>query len=563
MEHSKIGRNTMQGLRGALMAGVCASVLSGTAFAQVAGPEAPLKMKTDYLGYAAAVSTRFTYTDNLDLRRDGLKDDEYILSTVLTGGAIISTKRLTALVLGDLDFSYLIGRSDFVVNQNIGATATATVAENFAYVDVSAQTSRQLVGDNARFTRSLNNARSQQANVHSYSASPYIYHQMPDKSSVEVRYRFSQVFIDDSRTTTNFLGGNFLNDSMSHEAFASYQTGSAFDRARVRVSAYANSTKEDGSNNLPGFEYEQGSLYTDLRYALSDSFSLSGAVGYDEVDTDAAAALFFNDDELSGTFWRAGFTVQPNRRGSARIEYGKRYGGDFIDADINYKLTRRLAFSANAGRTFQTRAQGISSQFRSVQTRTLDYADQLRDGQEISPRNVIDAANRYSSTLSGRSAQTVGVSVTDRASASIAADYDRTNVILSANVSDSDFGFRQIESYGVSLSARHRLSRRITGYGNFYYRRSDTTIDVVTCQANPTIFGIDTMDVLFDPIADCAAVVANNGLTNTVVGRVGGSYRLYKNVSAYAEATYTKRFSPIATLEYDETSFLVGATLEF
>ncbi len=563
MEQSKIGRNKMQGLKGALMAGVCASVLSGSAFAQVGGPEAPLKMKSDYLGYSAAVSTRFTYSDNLDLRRDGLKDDEYILSTILTGGAIISTKRLTALVLGDLDFSYLIGRSDFLVNQNIGATATATVAENLAYVDVSAQTSRQLVGDNARFSRSLNNARNQQANVHSFSASPYLYRKMADQSSVEVRYRISQVFVDDSRTAANTFRRSFLNDSMSHEAFASYQTGSALERVRIRASAYANSTKETGSGNLPDFEYQQGSLYTDLRFAVNDKFSLSGAVGYDEVDTDAAAALFFNDNALSGVFWRAGFTVQPNRRGSARIEYGERYGGDFIDADIKYKLTRRLVFSARAGRTFQTRAQGVNSQFKSVQTQTLDFADRLRDGGEGSPRNVINAANRFSRSLSGRSAQTVGVSVTDRASASISAVYDRTDVTLSAYGSDSDFGFRQIETYGVALSARHRLSRRLTGYGNFRYRRSDTTIDTAICEANPVIFGLDTMDILFDPVVDCAAVAASNGLTNTAIGRVGGSYRLYKNVSAYAETSYTKRFSPIAALEYDETSFLVGATLEF
>ncbi len=563
MEQSKIARNTMHGVKGALMAGVCASVLGGTAFAQVGGPEAPLKMKSQYLGYSAAVSTRFTYSDNLDLRRDGLKDDEYILSTILTGGAIISTKRLTALVLGDLDFSYLIDRSDFLVNQNIGATATATVSENLAYVDISAQTSRQLVGDNARFSSSLNNARNQQANVHSYSASPYIYHQMADQSSVEVRYRFSQVFVDDSRTAANSFRSSFLNDSMSHEAFASYQTGSALERVRIRASAYANTTKETGSGDLPNFEYEQGSLYTDLRYAIDDKFSLSGAVGYDEVDTDAAAALFFNDDELSGVFWRAGFTVRPNRRGSARIEYGERYGGDFIDADIKYQLTRRLVFSASAGRTFQTRAQGVNSQFKSVQTQTLDFADRLRDGEEGSPRNVINAANRFARTLSGRSAQTVGVSVTDRASASISAVYDRTDVTLSAYGSDSDFGFRQIETYGVALSARHRLSRRLTGYGNFRFRRSDTTIDTAICEANPVIFGLDTMDILFDPVADCAAVAAGNGLTNTVIGRVGGSYRLYKNVSAYTEASYTKRFSPIAALEYDETSILVGATLEF
>ncbi len=563
MGRYKIGRKTKHGLKNVLMAGVCASVLGGAAFGQVDGPEAPLKMKSDYLGYAAAVSTRATYTDNINLRRDGLKNDEYILSTVLTGGAIISTKRLTALALGDLDFSYLIDRGDFVVNQNIGATATVTVADNYLYVDVSGQTSRNLVGDNARFSRNLNNARNQQANVHSYSLSPYVYHALPDQSSVEARYRFAQVFIDDSGAATNFLAGNSLNDSMSHEAFASYDTGAAFDRVRIRASASANKTTESGSANLPDFEYEQGSLYTEAQVALDNRFSLSGAVGYDEVDTSAAAALFFDDDALSGFFWRAGITAQGNRRGRARIEYGERYGGDFVDADVSYKLTKHVALSARASRSFQTRAQGVSSQFRSVQTRTLDFADRLREGEEISPREVIEAANRYSGVLSGRSAQTVGISVADRASVAVSAVYDRTEISLSANLNDSDFGFRQIESYGLSFSARHRLSRRITGYGDVEYRRADTSIETSICEANPIVFGLDTLDVLFDPVVDCAELAANNGLTNTIIGRLGGSYRLYKNVSAFAELSHSERFSPIDTLEYSENSVLLGATLEF
>jgi len=563
MGRDKMSKAAMRGLKSTLMAGVCASVLGGAAFAQEQGPTAPLKMKTSYLGYSAGVSTRFSYTDNLNLQRDGLKDDEYILSTVLTGGAIVSTNRVTALALGDLDFSFLADRGDFVVNQDIGATGTVTVADNFLYIDASGRTSRQLVGDNARFSGSLNNARGQQANVHSFSASPYVYHKMADQSSIELRYRFSQVFVDDSDSTFNFLTSNFLNDSTSHEAFASYESGSALNRVRIRASAYGNRTTETGSGILPDFEYEQGSLFTDLQYAIDDNFSLSGAVGYDEVNTDAAAALFFNDDELSGVFWRAGFTAQPNRRARIRVEYGERYGDDFVDADVFYDLTRRLTFTAGASRTFQTRAQGVNAQFRSVQTQTLDFADRLREGKDISARSLIENANRYSSALSGRSAQTVGVSVSDQAFAALSAVYDRTDITLSANFSDSDFGFRQIDTYGVSLRARHRLSRRISGYGSFDFRRSDTTIDTAVCEANPIIFGFDTMDPLFDPMVSCLALGGNNGLTNTIIGRLGGAYRLYKNVSAFAEVSHTERFSPVDTLEYDENSVLVGATLEF
>ncbi len=563
MKQNKIGRYSMQGLKKALLAGAGISVMGSAAVAQVDNDGAPLKLRTDYLGYSVGVSARVSYTDNIDLRRDALKDGEFILSTGLSGGAIVSTNRLTGIVLGDLDFSYLIDRSDFNVNQNIGATSTFTAADNWLYVDVSAQTSRQLVGDNARFSGSLNNGRNQQANVHSFSASPYVYHELPNQSSVEMRYRYSQIFVEDDVVGANILGGNLLNDSKSHEALASYESGNLFDRVRIRLSAYGNDTEESGSGFLPDFNFQQGSFFADAQFALNRTLSVSGAVGYDEIETDAAAALFFDDDELSGVFWRAGVTAQPNRRTRLRFEYGERYGGDFIDADVFYELTNRLTFAAGAGRTFQTRAQGVNSQFRGVQTRTLEFADRLREGQELSPRELIESANRYSNVIGGRSAQTVGVSVTDQAFAALSGVYGRSEFTLRGNFSDGDFGFREIETYGVAFDARRRLSRRVTAYGGIDYRRTDTTIDPAVCEANPTIFGLDTTDILFDAMTDCAQVAASNGVTNTVIGRVGGAYRVYENVSAFAEYSHAERFSPIDQLEYSENTVMVGATLEF
>lgn len=556
---NKASRNFKQTLlAGAAVAGLC-----GAAVAQNEATEPPLKLRTDYLGYSAGVSARVAYTDNINLQREGLKDGELIFSTVLSGGAIASTPRVTALALGDLDFSYLVDQGKFVVNQNVGATSTFTVTDNWIYVDASGQTSRQLIGDNARFSRNLNNARGQQANVHSFSASPYIYHRRSDQSSIELRYRFSQVFVDDSNSSFSFLGGNLLNDSTSHEGLASYESGGLFDRVRLRASIYGNDTSESGSGLLPDFEYQQGSAFGELQYAVSENFGLSGAVGYDEVETDAAAALFFDDEELSGLFWRAGFTASPNRRSRLRLEYGERFGGDFIDADLSYELSDRIVFRGGASRVFQTRAQGLNAQFRGVQNQTLQFADKLREGEELSPRSIIDAANRFSSGLTGRTAQTVGVAVSDQAFASFSAVYGRTDFTLRGNFSDSDFGYRQIETYGIGLNGRHRFTRRISGYAGLDYRRSDTVVDTMVCEANAVIFGFDTSDPLFDPMVSCAELAANNGVTNTVIGRVGGAYQLYKNVSVFGEVSHSKRISPIQTLEYDENSLLAGITLEF
>ena len=575
MRHAQF-RSKTACLKNALAAGASLAALgsAGAAMAQVQQPSAPLQLRTDYLGYSASASARVGYSDNINLQRDELADSELFLSTLLTGGAVVSTPRVTALFLGDLDLSYLTDQSDFVVNQDIAGTSTFTALDNWLYVDLSGSTTRQLVGDNARFSGSINSARGQRANVHSYSASPYVYRRFADLSSAEVRYRFTQVFVDDSNQALNPFGGGAFNDSRSNEVLASYESGGLLNRARFRVTAYGNDTSEDtpevvfddgsGPQMLSDFEYRQGSVTGDAQFSINQSFALSGAIGYDEVETDGLAELFFDDDELSGFFWRAGFSASPGRRSSIRLEYGERYGDDFINANINYRLSQRFVFTASANRSFRTRAQSVSSQFRTTSRAALDFADQLREGQELSPRGVVDAANFFAGSLSGAGAvQTTGVAVADSASAFLRGGFGRTDLSVGGFYADENFGFRQVETYGARFEARRRLSRRLTAYGNVDYRRADTTVDLATCEANPVVFGFDTTDPLFDAATQCANLTLNNGVTNTVIARAGGAYRLFEDASVFIEGAHTERFSPNDLLEYSENSILAGITLDF
>ncbi|MEM8771643.1 MAG: hypothetical protein AAGD92_08345 [Pseudomonadota bacterium] len=560
MTNKNFQRYSRSGLKRALYVGVSAGVLGSAALAQVTQSDPPVKLQTDYFGYGASVTARVGYSDNINLGSEGQEDDDIILSTSFSGGLITSTNRFTGLVLGDLDFSFLADDGDFRVNQNVGGTGTATIAENWLYFDVSGQTSRQLVGDNARFSGNLNAGRGERTDVHSFSLSPYVYHQFADQSSASLRYRFSQVFVDgDGDGGFLDLG---LDDSTSHEAIAQYSSGGLLNRARFVLSAYGNST-EQGEDNFFPIEYQQGSFTGQGEFALTPRFSLSGAVGYDEVDTDGIASLFFDDDELSGVFWRAGFTARPNRRARVRIEYGQRYDDDFIDADVSYQITQRLNFRAGANRTFQTRTRNISGRFQEVQTQTLLFADQLREGGEASPRSVINNANQFASTLTGFNAQTIGVGVINQAFVALSGRYDRSNWALSGAYIDSDFGFREIESFDITGNFNRRLSRRLNGYARAFYRRADTTVDPEVCIANPQLFGFDVSDPDLDLDTDCMAFADGTGVTNTLGGTVGASYRVYENVSAFGEYTYTNRFSPVEALEFEENAVFIGLTLDF
>lgn len=556
-------KKTRGGLAVALCAGVSVGALASLATAQRLNADPPLRLQTDYFGYAASVAGRIAYTDNIQLAPDGFEEDEFIASTVFSGGAITSTNRFTGLIIGDLDLSYLINSEDFNVSQNVAGVGTATLLDNWLYFDVSGQTSRQLIGDNARFAGNINSGRSQQANVHSYAASPYLYRLRDDGSSVTLRYRFSQVFIDDSESVFGAIDENFLNDSLSHEVVAEYDSGSKFDNVRFTLSAYGNDTTEDGSGVLPEFSYQHGAVEGQVEIPITRKFSISGAVGYDDLETDDAASLFFDDEDLSGVFWRAGFTARPNRRTSMRVEYGRRFDDEFIDAAITHRISPRLNLTAGANRSFTSRSRSIDARFRESQLATLQYADLLRQGEALSPRSVINGANRYATLFSGLNAQTVGVGLVDSAFAALDGDFGRTRVALSGAYSDSDFGFRNIEAFAARGNVTRDLTRHLTGYVGLNFRHADTNVDQDTCEANPTIFGLDAFDPVFDPVANCASFVAANGVTNTLTGLIGADYRFYENVSFFAEYSHTERWSEVTLLEYSENFAFAGVRLDF
>ena len=562
-----LGRYNTKKLRLAIMMGAAAGVIGSAAIAQTGGADLggspPLKLQTDYFGYSARVTSQAAYSDNINLGTDGFEDGEFFTSNILSGGAIISAPRVTGIIAGDLDFSYLVDDGDFTVSQDIGAASTFLIAENLAFFDLSGTTSRQLIGDNARFGANINVARTDQVNVHAYSASPYLFRRFSDQSSVELRYRFSQLFIPEDNTITALDGLSIVERSTAHDVLASYESGRLAERFRFRLSAAGSDTNERTNDGLTEFDFQQGSVLAEGQVVVADGFSLSGAIGYDEIDTGDTDGLFFDDDELSGFTWRAGFIASPNQRSSIRLEYGERFDDDFISASVFYDISRRLRFTASADRSFRTRAQGFGSRNRSTQASALDFADQLREGLELSPSQLIDSANQFANAVQNRSSQAIGVAVFDSASAALIGNYDRTTLTLSGFYDDTDLGFRTLESFGARLFADRRLSRRLTGTVGVDWRNTDSTVDFGLCQAAPQFFGFDPNNDLLDADTVCAAAVANSGQTNTVIGRIGARYRFYQNLSAFAEFSRAERFSDNPLLEYSENSIAAGVTLDF
>lgn len=548
--------------KAALLATSASVVVIGAANAlaqeQDTGPQAQLRFRNDYFGYGLSVGPRATYTDNINLAQDANKEDEVATSISANGSAIWSTNRVTAIIDGSLDLSYLLDASDIVASQDVGAVGTITLADNLFYIDAGGSTSRQLAGENARFSRNINAGRDQRVNVHNLAVSPYLNRRFDDGSAVELRYRVSQVFIEND---ANAFGANFNNDSRTQEAIASYQTGERFERVQVGLTAYGNKTREYGSSVIEDFDFEQATGLAEAQFAVTERFAISGAVGYDEVDT-TAPPQFIPADQLSGLFWRAGFRARPGRRTDIRLEYGKRYDDDFIDANLSYALSNRLNFSASAGRSFRTRAQAVTTQYEALQRRTLDFVERLREGEVGDAEGIVDALTR--SNRQRFSAQNIGFGVANEANARLSALLGtRSTANLYGFYSDTDFSFRRITTYGGGVGATHQLSRRLSAFGDIFYRYVDSNIDLASCLSDPRLFGLDANLPGFDPAIECQRVIDQNGITNTVGGRIGASYRLARNASLFGEYSHTQRFSENPILEYGENTVTAGLQVEF
>ncbi len=552
-------------MRKALLA-TAGLVVAGNAAAlaqnQTNGPVAPLQFRNDYFGYGLAVGPRVSYTDNIALAPSGFRDDEFAAGVAANGSAIYTNNRFTGIIDGSLDASYLTDQAELVASQDVSGVGTVTVADNLFYIDVGASSTRQLAGEDARFSQNVNAGRNQRVNVHNFAVSPYLNRRFANGSAAEIRYRFGQVFIDPNSSTTNVnnVNANVAREARTQEVVATYDSGQAFGRLDAKLTAYGNKTREEGSSVLGDYKFEQGTLQGDFQYSLTDRFALAGTIGYDDVDT-TAPATFFPEDRLTGIFWNAGFRAKPGPKTDILLKYGRRYDGEFVNGSLSYDISQRLRFTASADRTFQTSSGSSANRYQALQRQTLDFVDRLRAGGTSDPTGVVDALTRVARQRIG--AQQIGLGVANDVTAGLSAAYGRTTLGAYANYHDVDYGFRQIETIGAGISATRQLSRRMSAYGNIFYRRIDATADISGCVADPTQFLLDPTVPGFDAVQACSSLVGFQGNFDTAGGRIGVAYRLYSNVSAYGEYGHTERFSQNPLQEYSENTAVAGLQLEF
>lgn len=530
----------------------------------------PPRNSSGRLPYTLKISPQITFSDNVDLSPDSNAQADGLASVVFEGGLLLDRVNFSGYVNGRIEVgSYfdppVVNGADqyeqFVVDQDITAAGTANFIDNFLYLDAALSARKEALDERSAFSTQSLAANDQQADSFSYSISPYVFSKLVNESTVEARYRYTDVTISDDDAVDGVQ--NFLNDSRSHEVLAEYTSGKLLDRVGFSLRAYGNQTKESGSDVLPEVDYAQTSVSGDLRYPLSRKLSVVGTVGYDDINTNGSG--FFDDDDLSGVFWKAGLLATPGRRTRAQLEVGTRFGGLLVEGNASYEYSSRLQFRADASRSFRTSGQAGAQGLSILQSETLGFAEELRQAQNVSSRDVLDRTLQFNNGLSDLTGRQSGLAKSNNANFSVIANTKKTDFVLSLGYDQSDFGFQKTETVTLGGQVERKLSRRLGLYGRGTYQLSNTDMTgsvadcVLALSIEPSTAGLSVA-----ALTDLCQNPDQFGGDAQTLSLLGGiNYQLYKDVSAYAQISRTERFADDTADEFDENAITLGLTFEF
>lgn len=526
--------------------------------------------RSGFLGYSLSVSPQLTYSDNVTLAPEGSESEDGLASVEFTGGLLIDRVNFTGIVNGRLEVgSYLDPASEngqelydqFIVDQNIRSAATAEFVDNLLYLDLAASTERRALDERSQFSQQSIAANERQATSYSYSVSPYLRTEFSNRSTVAARYRFIDVKIDDEDAAQGV--DNFLNDSQSQEVVAEYTSGRLLDRLSFSLRAYAAQTQEQGSDVLPEVDFDQNAYSGSVRYPLSRKLSAVGTIGYDDIDTNNNPA--FDDDELSGVFWKAGLLATPGRRTRAQLEVGERYGGTLIEGAAEYIYSSRLRFRANLSRNFNTSAQLQNAQQDILQGETLAFSEDLRRLQNLTASDVLDQTLNFNSDLQDLTQRRSGLARSNTADFAVVANAGQNDFTLRVGYDDADFGFQETETISLNGAWNRRLSRKLDAYarGSYQYTTANGGDSLVDCLAalatDPATAGLP--DATLTQLCQDTSILDTDTQTLSVLGGFG--YRVYQDISAFIQYGHTNRSADSATLEFKENAITIGLTFDF
>lgn len=326
------------------------------------------------------IGLRETYTDNVDLEPDDEADSDLI--TELRPGITVTGegRRFDANLNYTLQALYYAEDSD----QNeafhqLNAGGEVELLRETFFIEGSARR-RQSAGDllGPQGDNVVGGDREENTGV---EVSPYLVNRWGSFAESELRYRHS-------RTRTEPADGGPADDSYSNTGSLRLDSGPAFQRLRWSLGGRYERIRSDDGGEGEFADSDDGTFRSAdalLGWQVGRTLELSVTGGYEDNDYQTTR----DEDDLSDTFWDAGFTWRPNRRTSLEARYGERFFGDTTTFSATYRA-RALTFNASRVETISSERDQVFLDPEFFAIRDPDTGEIIRDPDTGQPRIFVD-----------------------------------------------------------------------------------------------------------------------------------------------------------------------------
>ncbi|MEM6748213.1 MAG: hypothetical protein AAF608_12420 [Pseudomonadota bacterium] len=381
----------------------------------------------------------------------------------------------------------------------------------------------------------------------------------------ELRYRNSSIFVVEETVDAElFRDRSTVNDSISNEALAAYTTGNLFGPLEVQIAGFARRFEEDESEVFASQTLEQLSGSVALFWQLFPNFTLDGEIGYDEIDNefedptgtdiDPDSVGEPDGDDISGTYYRVGFTYDPNQRLSLSASVGERYNGTQIDGRLDYSITPRLRMNGQVNRVLSSSLQDQqrNNVFRNSQSLVLIEQAATRSS-DLSPNELASRVNFAVSDLQSVTFAGATGRPSTRVQIGMVGEYGRTSFTLQGQARRDDDSETIVNNRGndqtrVSGSVRRQVTRRLA--------LTAAADHVITEQG---FFNIVGSDADLETRETSAQLIFDYTLSRSLA--VTGSYRYLQRDNDPNQAVSSLFNGTL--LEFEENSVSIGARWTF
>jgi uncharacterized protein (PEP-CTERM system associated) len=297
-----------------------------------------------------------TYTDNISLTPDSVKQAEWVTQLVPGISVAASGRRLGLNVSYTPQLTYYArGQHGNEVFQRLYATANAELAERLLFVNAAATVDQYNISLQGPTTTSNVNTTGNRSTASTFFVSPYLLRDFGSAAHAEARYTFSTWNSDNSDT---------LSKSEANRIYLRLASGPAYQILTWEL-AYSRDNIHYEDVLQPDTDTE--AVTARARYALRPGLGLLARVGYEDYHYRIVGP------GAGGSAWGLGFEWTPSNRTSLTALAGKRFYGDTYFLDFRHR-TRLTAWSAGYSEDITT---ARSLFFLPVTNSTSDYLNTL------------------------------------------------------------------------------------------------------------------------------------------------------------------------------------------